>query len=435
MKLLRALVCLFLFSGLFSAYSQSAPLYGSAQTIKNKGNLVIVGGGLEADNKSLYNQLVSMAGGPEKASFAVIPSASGVAVQSYMSFRNILISYGVKPENIHLINIAVVDDDSTHDINESTWKDNGNDTRLAYIVRSCSAVWFTGGDQLRSTKALFKADGSRTPVLDAVWEVYQSGGVIGGTSAGAAIMSEAMIGGGNSLSALEHGVITDYQGDDFPEDNGVLLSKGFGFFPAGIVDQHFDTRARIARLAVVLMKEKPRFVLGFGIDENTALVYNGSMNLVTVAGTSGITIINCSQATLTRVNELAGIRNLNISYLQEGDSFDISSGTILPAPGKKPTKGNEHNNIIKPGQPGVLSGHSLNFHDLLTHQLIDNKGADTVTNVNLIDRNSGFLVTLYKTPSSEGFLIAPSEGESRFTVVNVQMDITPVILTLTPLKQ
>ena len=140
MKLLSALLCLSFFSGLFSAFSQSDQLYGSAQTSRNKGNLVIVGGGLEADNKSIYNQLIFLAGGPEKASFAVIPSASGVAVQSYMSFRNILISYDVKPENIHLINIAVVDDDSTHDINESLWKDNGNDTRLAGIVRSLSLI-------------------------------------------------------------------------------------------------------------------------------------------------------------------------------------------------------------------------------------------------------------------------------------------------------
>jgi cyanophycinase len=224
-----------------------------------QGALVIVGGGLESTNKSVYNQLIGLAGGTDKATFAVIPSASGVSVQSYMSFRNILISYGVKPENIHLINIAMIDDDSTADVNESDWSNNGNDSRLAALVRSCSAVWFTGGDQMRTMKTLLRPDGSKTPVLEAVWEVYRSGGVVGGTSAGAAIMSEAMIGGGNSLGALTHGVVNDYKGDDFPESDGVLMTKGLGFFPLGIVDQHFNKRARIGRLIVALMNEKPRF--------------------------------------------------------------------------------------------------------------------------------------------------------------------------------
>ena len=65
------------------------------------GNLVIVGGGLEADNKSVFQQLISLAGGAEKATIGVLPSASGTPMQSYIYFRNILISYGVKPENIN----------------------------------------------------------------------------------------------------------------------------------------------------------------------------------------------------------------------------------------------------------------------------------------------------------------------------------------------
>jgi len=405
-----------------------------SQTLSG-GNLVIVGGGLEADNKSIYNQLISLAGGTGNASFAVIPSASGVPVQSYVSFRNILISYGVKPENIHLINIALIDDDSTQDFNESNWRDNGKDPRLAAIVKSCSAVWFTGGDQLRTIKALLGTDGSRTPVLEAVWEVFRSGGVIGGTSAGAAIMSEAMIGGGNSMSALEHGVITDYQGDDFPEEKGVLMSKGLGFFPPGIVDQHFNTRARIGRLAVALMKEKPRFFMGFGIDENTALIYNCSKNLVTVAGCSGITIINSSDASFTQVHGLADIRNLHVSYLEKGDTFDVTSGKITPDLEKKPIRGKEHTNEKDFVQPGVLSGYSSNFHDLITYHLMDNKGTDTSMNVTFYNRYSGFLVTLFKTQSSEGFYAKGPNGEKQYTVVDVGMDITPVSIAIIPLKE
>jgi cyanophycinase len=407
---------------------------GSSSQSLSRGSLVIVGGGLEHTNKSVYNQLIGFAGGAEKATFAVIPSASGVSVQSYVSFSKILISYGVKSENIHLINIAMADDDSTTDVNESTWSNNGNDTLLAEIVRSCSAVWFTGGDQLRTMKTLLRPDGSKTPVLEAVWDVFRSGGVVGGTSAGAAIMSEAMIGGGNSLGALTHGVVREYQGDDFPEGDGVLMTKGLGFFPLGIVDQHFNKRARIGRLIVALMNERPRFNLGFGIDENTALIYIGSENLVKVAGASGVTMINAHDASLRYIQQKPDIENLLVSYLQEGDSYDVATGSITPAMGKNPIRGKEYYNVQNPGQAGVLSGYSTTFRDLLTINLIDNKGADTVHNLSFCDQNSGFLVTLYKTPSSAGYYTDKPDDEDRYTVTNIRMDIIPVHISVTPMN-
>jgi len=407
----------------------------SGSQAQSQGNLVIVGGGLEDTNKSVYNQLIRLAGGAENATFAVIPSASGVSVQSYMSFRNILILYGISPGNIHLINIAMVDDDSTADVNEADWSNNGNDLNLAGMVRSCSAVWFTGGDQSRTIKTLVRPDGSKTPVLEAVWEVFRSGGVIGGTSAGAAIMSEAMIGGGNSLAALTHGVVTDYQGDDFPEGDGVWMSKGLGFFPLGIVDQHFEQRSRIGRLVVALMNEKPGFTIGFGIDENTALIYSGSQNLVKVAGGSGVTMINSTDARISYIQDMPTIENLLVSYLEEGDSYDATTGIITPAEGKKPTRGNEYYNLQNPGQAGILSANSTIFRDLVTINLMDNKGADTVHNVSFSDQNSGFLVTFYKTPESAGFYTDKPDGEDHYTVTDVRMDITPVQISITPIKR
>jgi cyanophycinase len=327
-----------------------------------------------------------------------------------------------------------MDDDSTKDVNESEWKDNGKDPRVADLVRKCSAVWFSGGDQLRTMKAMLRPDGSKTPVLDAVWDVYRSGGVIGGTSAGAAIMSDAMIGGGNSLGALTHGVITDYKGDDFPEGDGVLMTRGMGFFPAGIVDQHFHKRARIARLVVALMNEKPRYTLGFGIDENTALIYLGSQNLVKVAGAAGVTIINAKNAGISYLQKLPDIENLMVSYLDEGDSYDVATGLITPAADKKPTRGNEYYKVHNPGQAGMLSGYSNSFPDLVTVNLIDNKGSDIVRNISFYNENEGFLVTLSKTPTSEGYYAdRPGDGD-HYTVTNIRLDITPVKVTVTPLK-
>ncbi len=400
----------------------------------SQGNLVIVGGGLEANNGSVFTQLIDLAGGAGTASFAVIPSAGGAPMQSFVYFRSELISYGVKPENIHLIPVALMDDDSTRDVNESEWKNNGNELRLADLVRKCSAVWFTGGDQQRTMKTLVLPDGSQTPVLTAVWDVYRTGGVIGGTSAGAAIMSEAMICGGNSLGALIHGVISDYQGDDFPDSNGVLMSRGLGFFPGGIVDQHFQVRSRIGRLAVALMKGKPRFNLGFGIDENTALIYFGKKHLVMVAGASGVTILNSKDARISYVQDLPRIENITVNYLEQGDSFNIINGKITAAVDKKPTRGIERFRIENSSQTGILSSHSVDFYDLITTYLMDQKEADKVENISFYSQNSGFMVTFSKTPSSEVFYLDLPDCKDQYSVTNIRMDIIPVEVSIKPIK-
>lgn len=424
MNKLRTIIALFFVILVSIANSQELP----------KGCLVIVGGGLEPDNKSVFTQLIDLAGGPEKAVFSVIPSASGVATQTYVYFSKELISYGVKPENIHLIPIAMADDDSTRDIDESTWSNNGNDLNLAETVRKSSCVWFSGGDQLRTMKTLQKPDGSKTPVLEAVWEVFKSGGVVGGTSAGAAIMSEPMIGAGNSMGALKHGVISNYKGDDFPDGDGVLLTHGLGFFPLGMVDQHFNARARLARLIVAMMNDQKKVELGFGVDENTALIYNGKLKTLKVAGAAGVTIVNTSNATMSLIQNLPHIENVMLSYLDEGDVYDISSGTIIPAEGKKNTIGNEYYNVANPAQAGMFSGTATNFLNLVTVNLMDNKAVDKVQNINFTDKDSGFLVTLSKTPKSTGFYTDKPGGNDRYTVTGIRMDISPVKITLTPLK-
>ena len=397
-----------------------------------KGSLVIVGGALEPDNKSVFNQLIELSGGPEKAVFSVIPSASGVATQTFVYFRSELISYGVKPENIHLIPIAMADDDSTTDINESTWSNNGSDPKLADIVRKSSCVWFSGGDQARTIKTLMKPDGSKTPVLEAVWEVFRSGGVVGGTSAGAAIMSEPMIGAGNSMGALKHGVITEYKGDDFPESDGVLLTHGLGFFPLGMVDQHFNTRARLARLVIAMMHEKKNLNLGFGVDENTALIYNGKLKILKVAGAAGVTIVNTANASISFIQNLPYVENVMISYLGEGDVFDISSRKIIPAEGKKSTIGNEFYTVANPAQTGIFSGSTTNFLNLVTINLIDNKAVNKVSNLNFTGQDSGFLVTFSKMPESKGFFTDKPGGKDRYTVISISMDIEPVKISITP---
>lgn len=422
MKKTKLFLLLIIVSSVFAGYAQQLP----------QGSLVIVGGGLEASNKSVFSQLIELSGGAEKAVFSVIPSASGVATQAFVYFKSELISFGVKPENIHLIPIAMADDDSTTDVNESTWSNNGNDPKLAEIVRKSSCVWFSGGDQLRTMKTLVKPDGTKTPVLEAVWEVFNRGGVVGGTSAGAAIMSEPMIGAGNSMGALKHGVVMNYKGDDFPEGDGVLLTHGLGFFPLGMVDQHFNARARLARLIVAMMNSAKKEPLAFGVDENTALIYIGKLKILKVAGAAGVTIVKTTNSKISYIKKLPKIENIGISYMEDGDKYEIETGKIIPAEGKTNLKGKEYNNISNPAQAGMFSGSASNFLNLITTSLMDNKAVDKVTNLNFTGKDSGFMVTLSKTPQSVAYY--DSKPDDRFTIIDVRMDITPVAITTTPLK-
>jgi cyanophycinase len=408
-------------------------LCGTTIGQSGKGSLVIAGGGINPDNRSVYNKMIELAGGPKTSSFAIIPAASAVPVQSYEFIRQVLISYGVKPDNVHLISISLKDDDSTKDVDESKWAANGNNLELAGIVRNCSAVWFTGGDQTRVTKALFTSEGGKTPVLEAVWEVYNKGGIIGGTSAGAALMSEIMIGNGTSLGALQLGIITD-NGPENEDTEALLLSRGLGFFPEGIIDQHFNARARLGRLIVALMNSKDRFKLAFGVDENTALIYSASGRSIQLAGEAGVTIIDASEATISYVGNLPDISNLSISYLEEGDTYVIPTGEISPAPGKKATRGNESYKRENPAQGGILSPNGATFLDVITINLIDNKAAESISNLSFTGNEIGFLLTFTKKPGSQGYYAENTSEEDQYTVSDIRLDISPVKVIVTKIQ-
>lgn len=400
-----------------------------------KGSLVIVGGGLEGNNKSIFQALIDLAGGPEAAEFVVIPSAGGAPVQSFAYFRSELSSYGIPPEKIHLIPVAMIDDDSTLTVNESEWKDNGDDEDLAALVRKCTGVWFTGGDQMRTTRTLFHEDGSQTAVLQAVWDVYRSGGVVGGTSAGAAIMSETMIGGGTSLAALDRGVIREYGGDDFPADSGVLVIRGLGFFPHGVVDQHFNQRSRIGRLAVVVAETGDSFTMGFGVDENTALIYDATSQKMHVAGPGGVTVLDAKNARISRVRQWTKMENLAVSYLEEGDSFDLETRTVTPSSGKKAIEGMEAFTDPFTNQLGVLSQDYYSFRDLYTRYLIDNSRNGSVQALNLTGQDTGVNLILRKEKTSRGFFSGTSRDERQYTVSGLSMDLIPVRISSVRLKK
>lgn len=125
-------------------------------------------------------------------------------------------------------------------------------------LEGATAVWIGGGDQSRLVERYLGTEFLER--LKGWWEV---GGVVGGTSAGAAVMSRRMISGGE----IE------------PE-----IREGFGWLPGVIVDQHFSEKKRLERLKRAVFKHPE--LLGVGIDEGTGWLMKGGSG--TVIGTGSI---------------------------------------------------------------------------------------------------------------------------------------------------
>jgi cyanophycinase len=424
-KLLSIILSLML---IFSTFSVAlAKTNTNVNTENIKGSLVIVGGALGSNNSPIYNKFIDLAGGVETAKIGIIGAASSKPVFYSKQFANELISYGIKAENIEILPIAVKDDKTTKDVNEMDWAINGNSKELSAKVKTLSAIWFVGGDQTRIMSTLKNKDGSNTEVLDSIWEIYKNGAVIGGTSAGAAIMSNTMIVGGNSLSALDKGITTEDTGND---DDGVYLTEGLGFFRYGVVDQHFDMRARIGRLITSAYAKGDKNNFAYGVDENTAMVVNNSAKTLEVVGTSGLTVIDYSKMNVKTISEKPSISNIVINYLTPGDQLNLATKGIIPDAKKDATKGYEYYNFTPPINTGVLTPYAQ-VKNLLGYTLVDNAGASSVKSYSFNEKGDGYEITFTKTKDTTGYWKYVDGNIDQYSALKVSMDIVPINVNIT----
>jgi cyanophycinase len=136
-------------------------------------------------------------------------------------------------------------------------REDADDPANLIRLRSATCVFFSGGDQRKLTAALLG-----TRLLELIRAVYRRGGVLSGTSAGAAVMSRIMITGD------EHPL----DGMTEPSGRYIHTAAGFGFIDRAIIDQHFLKRGRHYRLQSLVARHPE--LLGIGIDEATAIIVN-----------------------------------------------------------------------------------------------------------------------------------------------------------------
>ena len=269
-----------------------------------QGSLFIVGGGTQPP--ALITEFIALAGGPGRARIAVLPMASSEPAETGREKVEQLVGEGA---NAFVLNV-----DRTQAESDST----------ARLLDSVTGVWFSGGDQARLTPIL-----SGTVLLRAIQARYRAGAVLGGTSAGAAVMTDSMITG----EQYRDGVDTSaYYGDDFPviARRAIEIVPGLGFLSGAIVDQHFIRRERHNRLLSVVL-ERPT-MLGVGIDEGTAIVVrpSGSWQVI---GRSAAIVYDARQSRVTNGSApVLGAADIRVHLVPAGGSFDPRSGRVtLPA--------------------------------------------------------------------------------------------------------
>ena len=169
-------------------------------------------------------------------------------------------------------------------------------------LASATLIWIPGGDQNRFMKAI-----AGTGLDELIRERHRAGVVVGGTSAGAAVLSGLMITGEADLRSLTAGT--------------TLLAKGLGLWTVGIFDQHFLRRQRNNRLLSAVLDHPG--TLGVGIDEATAVIVRGGT--LEVVGQSAVVVFDARRADVRKgtAASAAGATGIVTSVLRQGMTLTI----------------------------------------------------------------------------------------------------------------
>ena len=366
-----------------------------------KGTLVIIGGGLRGENEPVWERIVELAGG-KGARIAVFGSASANPERAARLDVERLNFYGA---DAFVVPVAVR-------LPNSDYRAAANDPALAALVSAAAGAYFVGGDQARITEALRKSDGSPTLILDALWDMYRRGGVIAGTSAGAAIMSKTMFyNAGSVLTTLKRGVA-----------DGMEMAPGLGFIGDDIfVDQHLLVRGRFARMLPVMLTKG--YKMGLGIDENTCMIIHPNRE-VEVLGYKGALLIDLAGATSTPGD--FNVSNARLSYLDNGDRFNITTQKFTPSPDKAGGKFDPARPYYKgPLFTADILGHTT-IVDLMT-KLLDSDQPDAIGiafgSPRDLQADLGFEFKLSRINDSAGYASAVADA---YSVYNVRLDVRPI---------
>jgi len=265
---------------------------------EKRGWIVPIGGAENKENdQRILARFVAVSGGKE-ADIVVIPTASRLD-ETGPRYENLFRELGAA-------RVTVMDFDTRRDCQEAN--------RLQRL-EAASGIFFTGGNQLRLSTLL-----GGTPVATLVRRRNAAGVAVGGTSAGASILSEHMIAFGDEGSSVISG--------------SVRLAPGLGLTNRFVIDQHFRQRDRLGRLITALAYNP--FAIGIGLDEDTA-AFIGPDELLQVEGSGGVTVVDASEVTFSSMDTVTEgqpvcILGLKVHILVSGATFDLHTRSASAQP-------------------------------------------------------------------------------------------------------
>jgi cyanophycinase len=262
-----------------------------------KGHLFIIGGGERP--AAMIKKFIALAEGFRSGKIIILPMASSVPEEVGPEQTVQLKNYGANNVEFHILS-----------------REEALDPESAKLFEDIGGVFFSGGVQSRLADVLLD-----TPVHRMLVALYEAGGVIGGTSAGAAVMSEIMITGDEKRKTEEGHAFETIEADN------IVTARGFGFIKTAIIDQHFVRRKRHNRL-ISLVAENPD-ILGVGIDESTAIVVNPD-DTFDVIGERSVIVYDFSGAEI-KIFPASGIsaHDARMHILKQGDTFDLKARKAL----------------------------------------------------------------------------------------------------------
>lgn len=268
-----------------------------------RGWIVPVGGAEDKEGRAeILRRYVEISGGA-KARVAIIPTASALE-STGRKYEDIFKNLGAKEA------VALPFKTRT-DATKKDW--------LASL-ETATAIFLTGGNQLRISTIL-----GGTPVAKAIRRLNARGVNVGGTSAGAAILSEHMIAYGSEGATPRAGMST--------------LAPGFGMTNRVIIDQHFRQRDRLGRLLTALAYNP--FAVGIGLDEDTAAFIDPD-DRIHVVGAGAITIVDTSAIEHSSVagadvGQPICMTGVRLHVLTRGATFDLKLRRASPPEGEEPS--------------------------------------------------------------------------------------------------
>jgi cyanophycinase len=291
---MKDIQCLCLRSWLFLVLA-TIPCYTLGQ-----GSLLLVGGGTEGANGDTqswsYQPYAWLADFAANDTLIVLSQSSNTSIDSYFS------SLGAQK-----VILRTIEDEATE---------------TGKLIDAASAVFLRGGDQ-----AVYLNIWNDTAVEEALQNLYERGGAIGGTSAGAMVLSEFTSFGGPYSS--------DNLSDPFNEHNEIAAD----FLPLlsnYVVDTHHFQRARSGRLLgylAFIQQRHQRLVNALGIDAHTAVTIDSDGQAeVHGAGAVQLCVPTGSTKIPTQPGEALQIESLPCRQLTDGFRFAVATGALLDQP-------------------------------------------------------------------------------------------------------